>query len=450
MSTELGDLDEFVNLDRTQALTNNFPGAAPYKLMDWRDKAELPFYISPVWRNSFASISSGQNRISELNNVDIVFTSDKNLWSRCPVIETRSEDFAEPAQLNPPFTVAQSPIMFDTRAARSVTKEAGPDGKPAIDQNIDPSLNRGMGWFPGYAVDVETGERLAIFFGENSVYDGRTVGQDGFRLTANGGDMMWNPNDTLVYFPPNSPITALNFPSGGQHFIYVTRLPYDEGVFLESRLEFRGSGPQNLSRKTNAIREITWAVFPFLTPGERLLSYADGLIPNKATLRLRVDSKYDVAVGEPAYNGHGAYQFSINGKMPNPLNATLVERWLEQINIVPNPYYGSSAYEDRTSVFDKVIKITNLPARAVVTIYSLDGKFIRQYNRDEQPAVLPGSATRPIGTRQVSPALDWDLNNFRGIPVASGVYLVHVDAFELGERTLKLFMVNRQFDPAGL
>ena len=27
-----------------------------------------------------------------------------------------------------------------------------------------------MGWFPGYAIDVESGCRLNIFFGENSVY----------------------------------------------------------------------------------------------------------------------------------------------------------------------------------------------------------------------------------------------------------------------------------------
>ena len=32
-------------------------------------------------------------------------------------------------------------------------------------------VTKGMGWFPGYAIDVETGQRLNIFFGENSVFD---------------------------------------------------------------------------------------------------------------------------------------------------------------------------------------------------------------------------------------------------------------------------------------
>jgi hypothetical protein len=34
--------------------------------------------------------------------------------------------------------------------------------------------------------------------------------------------------------------------------------------------------------------------------------------------------------------------------------------------------------------------------------------------------------------------------------VASGIYLIHVDAPGYGERTLKFFGVQRQFDPSGL
>ncbi|MEL6143529.1 MAG: hypothetical protein AAFU67_18155, partial [Bacteroidota bacterium] len=285
--------------------------------------------------------------------------------------------------------------MFDTRSARSVTKEADADGLPVVDDTTE--LVRGMGWFPGYAIDVETGQRLEIFWGENSVYNGQDLG-NGFNIQNNGADMIWNPSDVLVEFPPDLPVSALNFPSGGQHFVYVTNQPYDGGVRLEGRLEARPGSPIP-NRKFNAVRDITWAVFPFRIPGTQLLSYADGIIPNDVTLKLRVDSRFDFAEGEPEFNGHGAYQFSIDGKMADleDGNDALTERWMDMINVVPNPYYGSSAYEDRTSVFDKVIKVTNLPPRAVVTIYSLDGKFIRQYNRDETPAMLRGSAERPIG-----------------------------------------------------
>ncbi|MCI1114044.1 hypothetical protein MOQ26_23820, partial [Stenotrophomonas maltophilia] len=93
------------------------------------------------------------------------------------------------------------------------------------------------------------------------------------------------------------------------------------------------------------------------------------------------------------------------------------------INVVPNPYYGFSEYED--SQFETVIKITNLPAKCVVSIYTLDGKFVRQYNRDERGTVPEGN-NRAIDEGQVIPALEWDLKNSKGIPVASGMYLIHV------------------------
>ena len=124
-----------------------------------------------------------------------------------------------------------------------------------------------------------------------------------------------------------------------------------------------------------------------------------------------------------------------------------MENVLDNINIVPNPYYGFSDYE--TSQFTTTIKITNLPSKCVVTIYSLEGKFIRQYVRDEI-GETPRGNNRGVEQSQVNPALEWDLRNTKGIPVASGVYLVHVAAPGLGERTLKWFGVNREFDPSGL
>lgn len=48
------------------------------------------------------------------------------------------------------------------------------------------------------------------------------------------------------------------------------------------------------------------------------------------------------------------------------------------------------------------------------------------------------------------PDQDWDLKNTDGVPVASGVYIIHVDANidgqNLGEKIIKLFAVMRQID----
>jgi len=94
-----------------------------------------------------------------------------------------------------------------------------------------------------------------------------------------------------------------------------------------------------------------------------------------------------------------------------------------------------------------VIKITNLPAKADVTIYSLDGKFIKHFSRNETPEKRndPSSAVR-FG--QIYPDLEWDLKNSRGITVGSGVYLIHIKT-DRGERVVKWVGAIRQLEISG-
>ncbi|MEM6770654.1 MAG: hypothetical protein AAF597_08735, partial [Bacteroidota bacterium] len=440
-------MDEFEGLDPEQDFNDLFPGIYPMQLMNWVPKENGFPYISPVWVNNTMSSVSRFYEMDQLNNVNVVLTSNKDLWSRCPVVETSNnfyESDAVPGMPGEFFKPNDYANMFDTREAPSVTKNAGDDGLPEVDTNVDPDQDRGMGWFPGYAYDVETGQRLEIFWGENSLYDGREIGDEGFVAQSNGNDMIWNPSSTIIDPVPGPGISLYDFVAGGQHFFYVTNRPYDAGEFLESRFEPRSTG----SRKVNGLRDIMWAAFPVLTGDGELLSYADGIIPNDVTIKLRVNNKYDYAEGTPDANGYPTYRFTLDGKQAaENLSENGINRALQMINVVPNPYYAFSAYED--SRVDNSVKITNLPAQATVTIYSLDGKFIRQYKRDEAPAMLRG-AHRPVGTRQVSPALEWDLRNFRQIPVSSGVYLIHVAAPGYGEKTLKFFCVQREFDPTGL
>jgi hypothetical protein len=440
-------LDRFSELDPERELTELYPGIVPYKLLDWDQRPSGVPFISPVYLSEFR-LNDGVSRVQELadlNNVNIVFTPNKELWSRCPVIETSNFYYRNIAYRGQRIKGEDVPRMFDLRDAPSVTKEAGPDGLPMVDENIDPRFATGMGWFPGYAIDVETGQRLEVFWGENSLFDGRQLG-DEFVADSNGDDMIWNPSSTVFKKSPINGFNLYDLPAGGQHFIYVTKQPYDEGVRLYNRFIPRSSPTS--PAKVRGIQEVTWAGFPLLSVDTELRSYADGIIPNEVTVKLRVNSQFGYAEGSDDALGYPTYRFTISGRQADTeQDDELVNRALDAINVVPNPYYGFSSYED--SQFENIVKITNLPARATVTIYSLDGKFIRQYNRDETATMLPGSG-RPVGLRQISPALEWDLNNQKGIPVASGIYLIHVDAPGYGERTLKFFGVQRQFDPSGL
>ena len=409
----------------------------PFLSTRFEADTDLPFYLSPAARDFQAIMTNPTNnsiRYRDMNNVDIVFTKDTTKWSKCIVVETATNDY-----INTGLPSIDNTRNFEVRRTPSVNQS----GKPLNDGTF------GFGYFPGYAIDVETGKRLNIFFGENSVFSGTNVNILD-RRSPLGGDLIFNPSSQLIADNVQDARAAV---MGGQHYIYVTRQEYDGCKALEGKLR---KGSSTLT-KAKAGPAITWVSFPIGVASDTLLSIDKGLIPNDLTVKLRVNNpygesrKYNIELERNCETDGDkpVYEFEFKNKQSQQL--AVQEEYvgaLSSVNVVPNPYYAYSAYE--TSQFTSVIKITNLPAKATVTIYSIDGSFIRQYNRDERGAILSGS-NRPTSSTQVYPDIEWDMKNFKDIPVASGVYLIHVSAPEYGEeRTIKWFGIGRKFDPSGL
>jgi hypothetical protein len=409
------------------------------------DENNLP-YVTTAAIEAFpiaTDRSSGTLRLSNLNNVDIVLTPNKDLWSRCIVVESAAFHYTTGGR-----TTLDALKTLEVRETPSV----GKDGK------TDASGTKGLSWFPGYAVDVETGQRLNIFFGENTTYRGNDVrwlelltGEKTDVCT----DMIWNPIPRVISGQQiaGAPDFAMSQVVGGGHNIYVTRQKYDECAQLATRLK---KGTNNFNRR-DPLGVITWSAIPIPSATNPLKTIESGLIPSEVVIKLRVDNAYNkerkmVDISrirscdtEP---DNPSYEFEIKGKQSSKLDKPQYAGALEKINVVPNPYYAYSGYEN--SQFTNIVKITNLPERAIITIYTLDGKFIRKFNRDERPVKVSGTNPANRNT-QIVPDLEWDLKNFQGISVASGVYLIHISAPELGEeRTIKWFGINRKFDPSGL
>jgi hypothetical protein len=285
---------------------------------------------------------------------------------------------------------------------------------------------------------------LNIFFGENSVYTEDILAAFP-QIPDVGNDMMWNPTSD-VFIPTGGFPTIFDAFTGGQHFIYVTDEEYDECENIRKRLQPNSSA----LKKVQAIEKIRWAGIPILAEGAELLSLDEGLIPNELVIKLRIDNPYQMDEGLPEFTGYPSYRIKFEGvEATEHTTEEQINKELAQINVVPNPYFGYSEYE--TSQFSNVVKISNLPANCVVTIYSLDGRFIRQYKRNEAGIIQSPPRSNPaIAVTQFAPDIDWNLKNNKGIPVSSGVYLIHVNAPGLGERVIKWFGVNRKFDPTGL
>jgi hypothetical protein len=100
---------------------------------------------------------------------------------------------------------------------------------------------------------------------------------------------------------------------------------------------------------------------------------------------------------------------------------------LDLIRVVPNPYYGNSSYE--LNQLGNMVKVTNLPELCTVSIYSISGNLIRRLSKDNTETWM-----------------EWDIKNQYGIPVASGVYIFHIDAPGIGEHIVKWFGALRPQD----
>ncbi|NBP29920.1 MAG: T9SS C-terminal target domain-containing protein, partial [Flavobacteriia bacterium] len=333
-------------------------------------------YMPLAYFGTFNGSSRTNASISFLPSVNIIITSDKSKWTRCPVVE-----LGRTAGLNvggaAPGALRKSP---------SVDKNGNPDG-----------TGTGMGWFPGYAVDLESGARLYLAFGENSFLGGE-----------NGADMVWNPTDKFV----SSVGTPL---MGGMHPIYVFSYKqktingfnssYDFPAYVPAQGENNATNEayqKYLAVETNSAQDkrdlygsLTWIAYPLLTPGQSLLS-------TDVSIKLRIKDAIATQLGAQ----------------------DALKDALKMINVVPNPYYAYSDYE-RTKL-DAKIKITNLPERCTITIYNAQGKRLRQFKKDS-----------PI-TYQ-----DWNLCNEANIPVSGGTYLIHVSVPEVGDVVLKSFVVMR-------
>jgi hypothetical protein len=80
----------------------------------------------------------------------------------------------------------------------------------------------------------------------------------------------------------------------------------------------------------------------------------------------------------------------------------------ERVGVFPNPYYAFNAAE--TNRFSRFVTFNNLPTKATIRIFNLAGQLVRRIDKDD-----PSQFVR------------WDLANASNFPVASGMYVAHLE-----------------------
>ena len=97
----------------------------------------------------------------------------------------------------------------------------------------------------------------------------------------------------------------------------------------------------------------------------------------------------------------------------------------DRISVWPNPYYGYNP-EERDAL-DRRVMFSHLPEEgpATIRIFALDGTLVRTIHHND------------TGSQHTS----WDMKNNFELPVASGMYVAHVET-NMGDKILKLAVIQ--------
>jgi hypothetical protein len=419
-----GFLHDFIGtgslqLDPSQAYEKIWNGRiAPYGLTA-REK-----YSAANGRNTYGFAWSGntawlQNPIQELNSFELVITPDKSKWTRCAVLEMADDEVTSGTE--------GRMAKFNMRLAPSKDKDF---------KDIAGSF--GLSYFPGYVINLETGERMNIAFGEDSYVPGE-----------NGRDMIWNPTSNIYNDNGNYPVI------GGKHFIYIfgsgnhgigrnvtgsRYLGEEEVNFDRFKLGFQsttaGSSPTSLQKRL-ITSQINWVIPTYLAPGYEM---KNGIPPTEVRMKVRVAKAYtSFNTGDnrnsPDWNRDGVpdneyalpmYEFD-GAEIAPKISADIGRKNLDLVNVVPNPYRGFSEYEN--SPIDARVKITNLPPTCTIKIFDMAGNLIRTVDKSDEFTYY-----------------EWDLKNNSRVPIASGLYLIHIKAPGIGEKIVRWYGIMPAVD----
>lgn len=377
---------------------------APYALAA-REK-----YTSTTGQNTYGPAWWGNgvldNPLSELASIELVITPDRSLWTRCPVFEMADDELKNLTE----GQMSKFNMRYDTSRNRKLEKQDG---------------SLGLSYFPGYAINKETGERLQIAFSEDSYLGGE-----------NGRDMIWNP--TANVYNDNG-----NYPAiGGKHYIYIFGTGYSWPARTAKGERYLGDDDANFARFRNALLPASPGGSTSSTDKRRILAQAmyvipaymaagysmnDGVPPTKVTFRINIKKAYATYnTGAAQNNDRPKYEFTTRDIAPE-ISTENGKKSLDLVNIVPNPYRGFSEYE--TSPIDSRVKVTNLPPTCTITVFDMAGNLIRKYNKSDENTYW-----------------EWDLKNNNNVPISSGLYLIHVKSDKLGEKIIRWYGIMHSID----
>ncbi|MBL1213020.1 MAG: hypothetical protein HND52_06670 [Ignavibacteriae bacterium] len=160
----------------------------------------------------------------------------------------------------------------------------------------------------------------------------------------------------------------------------------------------------------------------------------------KTAMRLNFDhggdsTKITPAVGDvfqfkvsKPFNADDIYEFVTIGA---EIDKEKAKNNLDDIYVVPDPYVSNASWEKplfySAGRGERRIDFVNLPTKCTIRIYTMSGVLVKTIERN---------------AAEENGAESWDLTTEDGLTVAFGMYIFHVDGFELGEKIGKFALIK--------
>ncbi|MCB0834621.1 MAG: hypothetical protein KDC45_14230, partial [Bacteroidetes bacterium] len=227
-------------------------------------------------------------------------------------------------------------------------------------------------------------------------------------------------------------------------YVYPTNRPYDAGAGDPTIFGVGTGSLPSLYAMDMAPRNaagLAWnallqaAVAGGLTAAERDTIYTQ--IPDDGTFHIFANHVNSTA---------DQFTFSTTANAVTTAKKDL-KKELDDIKVVPNPYYGrAEAYQ--ASLFNKVVKFTNLPATCTIKIFTVAGDLVAVVNHNstsnnDRTNVNPLDLTGTPAAASTS-SERWGLQNTDGKFVASGMYVALVEAPGVGKKLVKFAIIQEE------
>ena len=239
------------------------------------------------------------------------------------------------------------------------------------------------------------------------------------------GFFRYNNNGDDSFFTQRTPISVYNMTLDQKVWSYNIRRAQEKKYLWWVLDEDNGANTKNAFRilteqaqKNTALNptsfEVTFLPFDENIVGGEALSYPDG--PNTET----PDTLF-MKTSRPLTVNDKFTFYTVN------MLDTISRASLSDVKVVPNPYIVRALWDQNR--FNQHIDFRHLPASCTIRIFNVAGEWITTLVKDGI-----------VGNNEVydeEGSLSWDLRNYEGLKVASGLYLYQLEGELLGKTVYK-------------